>query len=143
MNAESTTATQPSSEPLIDLNNPPTSFAAFKPVGHVVIAFPDDESSQRAQQELADKGFVRTQQVPSTTMRSYMSNQLDMAGGSAEFGHEVVVMRRFLSMSAQGWGWLIVAADDDEAAKRVVELVKPLGAREAIKYGRLVITDLL
>ena len=35
----------------------PVSFGAFKPVGHVVVAFPDDESAQQAAHELRNLGF--------------------------------------------------------------------------------------
>ena len=130
-------------KPLVDLDHAPTSFTAFKPVGHVVVGFPDDETSQRAQQLLADNGIADLQRIAADDLRSHMAEMLDLASGSAEFGHEIVAMRRFLAMAAKGYGWLVVAAKDDAAAARVVELSAPIGARVAIKYDRLIITDLL
>ncbi len=130
-------------KPVFDMSAPPTSYSAFKPVGHTVIGFPDDESSERAQQLLSEDGVQGLQQVPSSDMRSMMAALLDLAGGSAEFGHEVVVMRRFLSMSAKGYGWLIVPTADDEEARSILATIEPLGARVAVKYDRLIITDLL
>jgi len=127
----------------VDLSAPPTSYTAFKPLGHIVIGFPDDESSERARLALFQAGVHGLQQVQSADMRSKMAQMLDLASGSAEFGHEVVAMRRFLSMSAEGYGWLIVPATDDAAARSITEMVEPLGARVAVKYDRLIITDLL
>lgn len=125
----------------VDLSEPPTSYTAFKPVGHIVIGFPDDESSERAARALA--GSAAVQHVPAADMRSRMARMLDLASGSAEFGHEIVEMRRFLSMAAEGYGWLIVPAADDPTARRIIDTVKPLGARVAVKYDRLIVSDLL
>lgn len=40
-------------------------------------------------------------------------------------------MRRFLSMSAEGYGWLMVPAPDDATAQGIIDTVKPPGARVA------------
>jgi hypothetical protein len=127
----------------IDLSTPPTSFSAFKPVGRMVIGFPDDESCERAAQELRQTGTGDPQQVPSADMQLRMAQMLDLAHGSAEFGHEIVEMRRFLSLSAQGYGWLIVPATIGDESQRIIAIVEPLGARIAVHYGTLIITDLL
>lgn len=127
----------------VDLSAPPTSFTAFKPLGHIVIGFPDDETCERASQALKEAGIQRVQHVASNDMRLRMAQMLDLASGSAEFGHEVVEMRRYLSLSAEGYGWLIVPASSDEASRHVVSIVEPLGARIAVHYGALIITDLL
>jgi hypothetical protein len=127
----------------IDLSTPPTSFSAFKPLGRIVIGFPDDESSERAAHELREAGIGPPQQVPSAEMQLSMAQMLDLAHGSAEFGHEVVEMRRFLSLSAQGYGWLIVPSTDDDESRKILSIVQPFGARLAVHYGTLLITDLL
>ena len=49
-------------KPVFDMSAPPTSYSAFKPVGHTVIGFPDDESSERAQQLLSEDGVQGLQQ---------------------------------------------------------------------------------
>jgi hypothetical protein len=125
------------------LSAPPTSYTAFKPVGHIVIGFADVASGERARQALADAGVEGVQQVASAEMRSKMAQMLDVASGSAEFGHEIVAMRRFLSLSAEGYGWLIVPAADDSTARGVIATVEPLGARVAVRYDRLIVSDLL
>jgi hypothetical protein len=130
-------------KPVVDLSDPPTSFSAFKPTGHIVIGFPDDDSGGRAKAALAQAGIEGVQQVASAEMRSHMAQMLDLASGSAEFGHEIVAMRRYLALSAEGYGWLVVPASDESAARDVVAMVEPLGARVATHYRRLVIADLL
>jgi len=129
--------------PPLDLSTPPTSFTSFKPVGHIVIGFPDDDTCGRAVSALEDAGIGEVQQIPSDDMRSKMAQMLDMASGSAEFGHEIVEMRKYLALSAVGYGWLIAPAADDEAMQHIVLLVEPIGARVAVNYGRLLIQDVL
>lgn len=127
----------------VDLTAPPTSFTAFKPVGHIVIGFPDNETCGRAVHALQEEGFTEVQQVQSEDMRSNMGQMLDSVSGIAELGHEVVEMRKYLALSAEGYGWLIVPASDNDAARRIISSVEPIGARVAVNYGRLLIEDML
>lgn len=127
----------------VDLSTPPKSFTAFKPVGHIVIGFPDDETAERSKEALKEAGFAQIQKVASADMQINMAQMLDVASGSAEFGHEIVQMRKYLSMSAEGYGWLIVPASGDDTVQHIVSTVKPLGARIAVHYGRLIIEDLV
>jgi hypothetical protein len=136
MNTESTA---------VDPSNPPTSFTAFKPIGQVVVALPDNETATRARMALLGSGVDKNDMevVASADMRLKMAQMLDLASGSAEFGHEIVAMRQFLALAADGAGWLLVKATDESAEQRIVNTVEPLGAMAAVKYGRLIITDLL
>jgi len=127
----------------VDLTTPPKSFTAFKPVGHIVIGLPDDETAERSREALKEAGFTQMQNIASADMQINMAQMLDVASGSAEFGHEIVQMRKYLAMSAEGYGWLIVPASGNEAAQRIVSTVQPLGARIAVHYGLLLIEDLL
>lgn len=123
----------------------PVSFGAFKPVGHVVVAFPDDGSAQQAARELRNLGFGPEDILFYTGEENgrEMREMLEGVSGTAEFGHEVVLMRRYLELAEEGCGWLIVFAPEDEQALRVGEVAHRHGARVAERYHRLVVEDML
>jgi hypothetical protein len=123
----------------------PVSFGAFKPVGHVVVAFPDDEAAQQAARELRGLGFGPEDILFYTGEEEgrEMRDLLDNVSGTAEFGHEIVLMRRYCELAREGCGWLIVFAPEDEQAMRVSEVAQRHGARVAERYHRLVVEDLL
>lgn len=113
----------------------------FRPLNHLVIGFPDDETSQRAAQALAQQGIAEAHAVASNDMRLRMAQLLEAVEHSA--GDEVLEMRRFLSLSADGYGWLVVPASGELPSARIVAIVEPLGARLAVHYGNGRISDLL
>jgi hypothetical protein len=128
-----------------DKQEPPTSFTAFKPVGHVVLALPDDAAAQRAAQELRARGLAEEAIVrySAAEQARLMEKLIDDSSGVAEFGHEIVVMRRFLDLALEGCGWLVVASPDEPTENTIVAVAQDMGAKAAVKYGRLVITDLI
>jgi hypothetical protein len=128
-----------------DRQEPPTSFTAFKPVGHVVLALPDDAAALRAAQELRARGLPEEAVVrySAAEQARLMEKLIDDSSGVAEFGHEIVVMRRFLDLALEGCGWLVVASPDETTEDTVVAVAQDMGAKAAVKYGRLVITDLI
>lgn len=123
----------------------PSSFGAFKPVGHVVVAMPDDESAARAVRELHEAGFEREDILEYTAaeeddeMDRMLAHTTDFAG----FGYEVSLMRKYQALAKNGASWLIVFAPSDERTARVTEIVQRCGARLAEKYHRLAIEDLI
>jgi hypothetical protein len=123
----------------------PVSFGAFKPVGHVVIAFPDDAAAQQAARDLRDLGFGPEDILFYTGEEEgrEMRDLLDGVTGTAEFGHEIALMRRYCELAREGCGWLIVFAPEDEQALRVGEVAHRHGARVAERYHRLVVEDML
>jgi hypothetical protein len=123
----------------------PQSLGAFKPVGHVVIAMPDDASAAQAVQALRQQGFdaddilVYTAAEEDDEMDRMLQHTSDFAG----FGYEVTLMRRYKALASRGASWLIVFAPEDERAERVATVARLHGALLAEKYHRLVIEDLL
>jgi hypothetical protein len=123
----------------------PQSFGTFKPVGHVVVAMPDDERAARAVQDLRAAGFdaedilVYTAAEEGGEMERMLSHASDFAG----FGYEVVLMRKYKQLAQDGASWLIVFAPDDGRHQRVAEVVRSHGALMAEKYHRLAVEDLL
>jgi hypothetical protein len=123
----------------------PHSLGAFKPVGHVVVAMPDDASAALAVQALRDAGFEPEDILEYTAAEEddEMDRMLQHTSDFAGFGYEVTLMRRYKELAAQGASWLIVFAPEDEQAGCVARVVKPLGAVMAEKYNRLMIEDLI
>ncbi len=123
----------------------PQSLGAFKPVGHVVVAMPDDRSAAAAVQALLRQGFEREDILEYTAAEENdeMDRMLQHASDFAGFGYEITLMRRYKALAAEGASWLIVFAPEDEHAGRVAETARAHGALMAEKYHRLVIEDLI
>ena len=123
----------------------PQSFGAFKPVGHVVVAMPDDERAAAAARELRAAGFEADDILEYTAAEEddEMDRMLQNASDLAGFGYEVSLMRRYQELAKEGASWLIVFAPEDDKASRVAEVARSHGALMAEKYHRLVIEDLI
>ena len=125
----------------------PQSFGTFKPVGHVVVAMPDDDRAAAAVRALHAAGFEAADILEYTAAEE--DDEMDRmlaganAGGAAGFGYEVSLMRRYQELAKEGASWLIVFAPDDDKASRVAEVARAHGALMAEKYHRLVIEDLI
>lgn len=123
----------------------PQSLGAFKPVGHVVVAMPDDRSAAAAVQALLQRGFEPEDILEYTAAEENdeMDRMLQHASDFAGFGYEITLMRRYKALAAEGASWLIVFAPEDVQAERVAETARAHGALMAEKYHRLVIEDLI
>ena len=123
----------------------PQSFGAFKPVGHVVVAMPDDERAAAAVRGLRAAGVEAEDILEYTAAEEddEMDRMLQNASDLAGFGYEVSLMRRYQELAKDGASWLIVYAPEDDRASRVAEVTKSHGALMAEKYHRLVIEDLI
>ena len=125
----------------------PQSFGAFKPVGHVVVAMPDDGRAAAAVHALRAAGFDAEDILEYTAAEE--DDEMDRmladaeANGLAGFGYELSLMRRYQELARQGASGLIVFAPDDAQARRVAATVQAHGALMAEKYHRLVVEDLL
>ena len=123
----------------------PQSLGAFKPVGHVVVAMPDDSRAARAVQTLLARGFERDDilEYSAAEENDEMDRMLQHTSDFAGFGYEVTLMRRYKELAGQGASWLIVFAPEDDQAERVAAAALEHGALLAEKYHRLVIEDLI
>ena len=123
----------------------PQSLGAFKPVGHVVVAMPDDTSAAKAIDSLRQQGFEADDILAYTAAEEddEMDRMLQHTSDFAGFGYEVTLMRKYKELAGRGASWLIVFAPEDEQAERVAQAVRGHGALLAEKYHRLAIEDLL
>lgn len=123
----------------------PQSFGAFKPVGHVVVAMPDDDRATAAVQALRAAGFAPEDILEYTAAEEddEMDRMLQHASDFAGFGYEVSLMRRYQELAKEGASWLIVYAPDEKRSYQVGDIVKAHDAVMAEKYNHLTIEDLL
>jgi hypothetical protein len=124
----------------------PQSFGAFKPVGHVVVAMPDDSRAAAAVHALRAAGFDAEDILEYTAAEE--DDEMDRmladaeSNGLAGFGYELSLMRRYQELARDGASWLIVFAPEDAQAQRVAATVQVHGALMAEKYHRLAVEDL-
>lgn len=123
----------------------PMSFGVFRPVGHVVVAFDSEAVAAEAAALLRSQGFDDEDLLLYSADEEgrLMSAMLDHTSGSAGFGYEITLMRRYQALARQGCGWLVVYAPDDAHAQRVGEVAERFKAKLAERYHRLLIEDLI
>jgi hypothetical protein len=123
----------------------PQSLGTYNPVGHVLLAFPDDAAAKAAQQALRDSGFDEEDVLfySADEEREQMDSMLPGTSQLAGFGYEVTLMRRYQQLACEGCGWLLVYAPDGPHTERATDIARRHGARSAVKYHWLVVEDLL
>lgn len=123
----------------------PQSLGAFKPIGHVVVAMPDDPSAAALVGRLLKQGFERDDilEYSAAEEQDEMDRMLQHTSDFAGFGYEVTLMRRYKELASRGASWLIVFAPGEDQAGRVAAAAREHGALMAEKYHRLVIEDLI
>jgi hypothetical protein len=123
----------------------PTSLGAFKPVGHVMVAVPDDATADRMAHALHEVGFEAEDVLHFAPHESgsEMAKMIDNSSEFAGFGYEITLMRRYLDYARQGYSWMLVYAPEDEQAEKVKETAEKIGAPMAVRYHRLAVEDLV
>jgi hypothetical protein len=117
----------------------------LNPVGHIILAFPNDAVTAEAVQSLHAAGFAPEDVLVYTAAEATprLRERVRTASEAAGFGYEITLMRRYLALAEEGAGWLIVYAPNDATAAKVVEVGKKHGARCAVRYHRLASEDLI
>jgi hypothetical protein len=117
----------------------------LNPIGHVMLAFPDDAVTAEAGNALHAAGFATEDVLVYTAAEATprLRERVHTASQASTFGYEITLMRRYLSFAEEGAGWIIVYAPNDEAVNRVVEVAKRFNARCAVRYHRLASEDLI
>ena len=117
----------------------------LNPVGHIILAFPNDAITAEAVQSLHAAGFAPEDVLVYTAAEATprLRERVRTASEAAGFGYEITLMRRYLALAEEGAGWLIVYAPTDAAAAKIVEIGKKHGARCAVRYHRLASEDLI
>ena len=117
----------------------------LNPIDHVILAFENDDVMAQAVDALRQAGAaeedILAYRAEEATPR--LRERVHEVSGSAGFGYEIVLMRRYLSYAEQGAGWLIVYAPSDAAVERIVEVAQRFRALCAVRYHRLANEDLI
>ena len=122
----------------------PSTLGAFKPVGHVVIAFPQDVDLDAAQTALMEAGRPADAIVRMSPAQMIAQADHDLANASpiAAVGQELNLVRAHRDLAASGHSFFVVAARDDDVEK-VAEVARRFHAARAQRYGRFIIEELI
>lgn len=122
----------------------PTSFGVFSPTGHVVMVFATDGEAERARRSLVNNGFAQDDVVHYNKgeVTAELKKSEEQSENPLQIGQEVAKVDRYLALAKQGCGFLVLHVPEEEAARRAVALVKPIGLKFAEKYNRLTIEEL-
>jgi hypothetical protein len=109
-----------------------TWFGVLSPTRHVVMAFATDRDAERARQLLIDSGFSQEDvtHYGKAEVMTELEKSEEQEANPLQIGQK------------QGCGFLLLHAPEDEAAKRAVSIVKPLGLKLAEKYNPLTMEQL-
>ena len=121
------------------------SFGVFKPVGHVVIAFPNQGGADATAIAIAGIGVPDkdVRRLSDVQMLAQIETDLEHASPLASVGQEMNLVLDHRALAEKGYHWLVVHAPKDALAQKVADLVKPLGAERAQSYGHFIIEELI
>ena len=121
------------------------SFGVSKPVGHVVISFPDAQHADAAAQALAglDLGADAVRRYSDQDMLQLIDQDMAQASPLAALGQELNLLQARRALAERGYHWLVVHAPRDEQARHVAEVAQQHGAHRAQSYGTFLIEELI
>lgn len=122
----------------------PTSFGVFSPTGHVVMAFPNDDSAEMARGALLAGGFAENEvsryDKDDVILECERTNE--QVSNPVQIGQDVAKIAEYLALAKEGCGFLVVHAAADERSKQALAIVHPYGLKFAEKYNRLILEEL-
>jgi hypothetical protein len=120
-------------------------FGVFKPVGHVVISFPNADQADEARAALARDGVAggEVRRLSDQEMLTQIEQDMHDASPLASIGQEMNLIKAHRALAERGYHWLIVHAPDDDLARQIASTAKAAGAERAQLYGRLIIEELI
>lgn len=123
----------------------PSSFGVFKPVGHVIVAFPGDADTQGALAAYLQDGFVSEDihVYSPEQMKRQADIDIEQAGVLAGIGQELNLVKAHRELAEKGCSFLVLRAPDDERTQKIAEIARRFHAVRAQKYGHLLIEELI
>lgn len=123
----------------------PEAFGVFKPVGHVVIAFPSEDRMRETAERLSREGIAPDDvlQYSAKEMVAQVDADLEKASPIASLGQEMNLVKAHRELALNGYGFLVVRARNDEESDRIATLAREAGAERAQYYGRFLIEELI
>jgi len=123
----------------------PTWFGLFKPVGWLMVGLPSPALADTLEQSLHSAGWTDAQVLrfnPGESL-SQLRAMTDDPGPLADFGHEVTLLRRYVELAKQGYGWCLVRVDDNPQAAQAAAIARDGGATLAVHYRLLTMEELI
>ena len=120
-------------------------YGVFKPVGHVIVAFPSRDESEYANTALLASGFGEDDIVSYTPEQMLAQVEHDLANAStlAGIGQELNLVKAHGELARQGSSFLVVRARSQDAADTIAQVAMHCHASRAQRYGSLVIEELI
>ena len=123
----------------------PTSFGVYKPVDHLVIAFPQADQAGAAAEALRGLAVELSDihVFSDTQMVTQVAEDLKNASPLAAIGQEINLLRAHGELAERGYHFVVVKAQDDAQARRITETVRQHGAERAQYYGHFIIEEMI
>jgi hypothetical protein len=123
----------------------PTSFGAFKPVGHVMVGLPTQAQLGALVAVLREGGWLGAtlRQFSPLESAAELQAMVDKAGVLSVFGYEIKALRRYASLTEAGYRWLLVQVDDLAHAETAANAARDCGATMAMYYRTLTLEELI
>ena len=120
-------------------------FGVFKPVGHVVISFPQAAQAEAAQAAITALGIPagEVHRLSDRQMLAQIDVDMHNASPLASIGQEMNLIKAHRALAERGYHWLVVHAPQDDLARQVAAAAEAAGAERAQHYGRLIIEELI
>lgn len=121
------------------------SYGVFKPVGHMVVSFPDASLAQKGHAALRALGIAEQDihGYSDREMLAQIDSDLAQASPLAAVGQELNLIKAHRALAEQGYHWLVVRVASDSMARRAADVLRAEGAERAQLYGRFIIEDLI
>jgi len=123
----------------------PTSFGVFKPVGWLMVGLPTQADADALVIALQGAGWAGAQVLhftPSETLPE-LEAMVENAGSMAGFGYEITLLRRYVALTREGFRWLLVKVDAAARAVAAADLARACGATLAVHYRLLTVEELI
>jgi len=129
---------------MIDANRS-HAYGVFKPVGHVIVAFPSAANAQDASMALRAADFAEDDITAYSPDQMIAQTEQDLAQASslAGIGQELNLVKAHRDLARQGSSFLVVRAPKQAAADKVAEIAMQCHAIRAQRYGSLMIEELI
>lgn len=126
-------------------NDRSEAFGVFKPVGCVLASFPNHADMLAAYAALQGAGFNADAVMcyGPAEMKTQAELDIAQASGLASIGQELNLVKAHLELAEQGYSFLVVRAENDDAARRIAQLSEQHHATRAQQYGRFIIEELI
>lgn len=120
-------------------------YGVFKPIGHMVVSFPDSASADNGHAALTAQGTAAADihRYSAAQMLAQCDEDIARASPAASVGQELNLVKANRELAAQGFHFLVVRVDNDDIARRAAAALQAQGAERAQLYGRFIIEEMI